>query len=249
VAHTMFRDVVDPSVTFESRTGRTLWLSIIVHTAAVGTLIVLPLAAPDLLPMPAAMVFAFTAPPPPPPLPPALSTRRVRPATHKLEPKLGPADPGAAPIKAPDSIRPEVDARFDRKRLDVVERSTDGIPGGIGDPVASLPLPPAPVKREPESSTHAPLRPGGLIKQPVKVKDVRPIYPAIAQAAHVEGFVIIEATIGPTGNVVDARVLRSVALLDAAALDAVRQWQFTPTLLNGTAVPVLITVTVDFKLR
>jgi protein TonB len=75
------------------------------------------------------------------------------------------------------------------------------------------------------------------------------LYPSIAQAARVEGIVIIETTIGQTGRVLDAKLLRSIPLLDAAALDAVRQWEFTPTLLNGSPVPVVLTVTVSFKLR
>jgi protein TonB len=92
------------------------------------------------------------------------------------------------------------------------------------------------------------VRVGGNIKPPMKTKDVRPTYPPIAQSARVQGVVIIEATIGPGGKVQDARVLRSIPLLDAAALDAVRQWEFTPTLLNGVPVPVIMTVTVQFTL-
>jgi TonB family protein len=64
----------------------------------------------------------------------------------------------------------------------------------------------------------------------------------------VQGVVLIEAVIGPTGHVDDARVLRSIPLLDQAALDAVRQWEFTPSVLNGTPVPVIMTVTVQFTL-
>jgi protein TonB len=90
---------------------------------------------------------------------------------------------------------------------------------------------------------------GGNIKPPTKTKDVRPVYPAIAQSARVQGVVIVEATIGPDGRVAEAKVLRSIPLLDAAALDAVKQWVFTPTLLNGTAVPVIMTVTVNFTLQ
>jgi len=89
---------------------------------------------------------------------------------------------------------------------------------------------------------------GGAIKPPVKTRDVAPIYPSIAQSARVQGVVIIEATIGPDGTVQNARVLRSIPLLDNAALDAVRQWVFTPTLLNGSPVPVIMTVTVNFQL-
>lgn len=90
---------------------------------------------------------------------------------------------------------------------------------------------------------------GGNIRPPAKTRDVAPIYPAIAQSARVQGIVIIEATIGADGRVQDATVLRSIPLLDSAALTAVRQWEFSPTLLNGIPVPVIMTVTVNFTLQ
>jgi protein TonB len=77
----------------------------------------------------------------------------------------------------------------------------------------------------------------------------QPVYPQIAQTAKIQGIVIIEATIGKDGSVKDAKVLRSQAMLDQAALDAVRQWKFTPTLLNGQPVEVIMTVTVNFTLN
>jgi len=90
---------------------------------------------------------------------------------------------------------------------------------------------------------------GGNIKPPQQIKRVNPTYPAIAQSARVQGVVIIEATIGQSGKVTDARVLRSIPLLDQAALDAVRQWEYSPTLLNGVPVAVIMTVTVQFTLN
>jgi TonB family protein len=93
---------------------------------------------------------------------------------------------------------------------------------------------------------RAPVRVGGQIRPPTKIKDVKPVYPAIAQSARVTGTVIIEATIGEDGKVADTKVLRSVPLLDQPALDAVRQWQYMPTLLNGVPVPVVTTVTINF---
>ena len=90
---------------------------------------------------------------------------------------------------------------------------------------------------------------GGNIQAPKKVTDVNPVYPPIAQSARVQGVVIIEAIIGPDGRVTEAKVLRSIPLLDAAALDAVKQWVYTPTLLNGVPVPVIMTVTVNFTLQ
>ena len=92
------------------------------------------------------------------------------------------------------------------------------------------------------------LRVGGSVKTPSKTKDVRPVYPPIARDAGVQGVVIIEARIEADGRVGDARVLKSIPLLDEAALDAVRQWEFTPTLLNGEPVPVMMTMTVNFTL-
>lgn len=97
--------------------------------------------------------------------------------------------------------------------------------------------------------SEAPLRVGGNIKAPTKIRHVNPVYPPVAQEAKVSGLVIIEALIGPDGAVQDARVLKSVPLLDQAALEAVMQWRFTPTLLNGQAVPVIMTVTVNFTLQ
>ncbi len=94
----------------------------------------------------------------------------------------------------------------------------------------------------------AAVRVGGNIPQPTKIVDVKPVYPAIAQSARVQGVVIVEATIAPDGTIQDAKVLRSIPLLDQAAVDAVRLWRFTPTLLNGVPVPVIMTVTVNFSL-
>jgi TonB family protein len=93
------------------------------------------------------------------------------------------------------------------------------------------------------------VRVGGKIKAPIKTKDAKPVYPPDARSAKVAGTVIIEATIGANGKVIDAKVLRSVPRLDQAALDAVKQWEYSPTLLNGKPVPVKMTVTVVFKLE
>jgi len=121
-----------------------------------------------------------------------------------------------------------------------------GIPGGVvGGIVGGLPEAPPP----PPPPSGARVRVGGNIKMPAKVKNVRPFYSAIAQSARVQGMVIIEAIIGPNGKVQDARILRSIPLLDQAALEAVRQWEFTPTLLKGVPVTVIATVTVNFTLQ
>ncbi len=93
------------------------------------------------------------------------------------------------------------------------------------------------------------VRVGGNIRPPTKIADAKPVYPVDATQARIQGVVIIEVLVGESGKVQDARVLRSIPLLDQAALDAVRQWVFTPTLLNGSAVAVIMTVTVNFTLQ
>jgi TonB family protein len=98
------------------------------------------------------------------------------------------------------------------------------------------------------AQTSSAVHVGSSLKAPQKTKDVKPVYPPTALASHVQGIVILEATIGTDGKVKDAKVIRSIPLLDQAALDAVRQWEFTPTLLDGVPVPVIITLTVNFSL-
>jgi protein TonB len=92
------------------------------------------------------------------------------------------------------------------------------------------------------------LRPHSGIKPPQRLVNVAPVYPALALSARKEGIVIIDATIDERGNVTETRILRSIPLLDEAAVAAVRQWKFSPTLLNGVAVPIVMTVTVNFTL-
>jgi protein TonB len=152
-------------------------------------------------------------------------------------------NPNAAPVEAPAEIKPEtgLEAGFESQVGGVEGGVIGGVAGGITGGIPEPPPPPPP--------PAAPVRVGGNIKAPQKVKHVNPTYPPIAQSARVQGVVIIEATIGPDGAVKDAKVLRSIPLLDQAALDAVRQWQFTPTLLNGVPVPVIMTVTVQFTLQ
>lgn len=145
-----------------------------------------------------------------------------------------------------------------------------GVAGGVGGGVAGgvnarrvfdpsspdgyrdVPPPPPPPPPGPETASidgMAPIRVGGNIKPPTKIRDVRPVYPQEAQDARIQGVVIVEATIDGAGRIREARVLRSIPMLDEAALEAVRQWEFTPTLLNGVPVPVIMTMTVNFTLQ
>jgi TonB family protein len=97
-----------------------------------------------------------------------------------------------------------------------------------------------------------PLRVGGDVKAPTKVKQVPPVYPELARKARIQGVVIVEAVIDREGNVVRAKVLRSPGAhfgFDQAAIDAVKQWKFKPGTQNGKPVDVIFTLTVIFKLE
>jgi protein TonB len=178
------------------------------------------------------MVYTtIVVPPTPPPM-----VRRAEAAAPR-------ANPNAAPLVAPDAIAPEPEVS--PSDWLVAEPGVGELPGITNfDTVPGDPPPPPPTP-----VATAPLRVGGEIRPPRKVHDVAPVYPVIAQTARVEGLVIIEALIDTSGRVQSTRVLRSIPLLDAAAVAAVEQWQYTPTLLNGTPVPVVMTVTVSFHLR
>lgn len=111
-------------------------------------------------------------------------------------------------------------------------------------PAVTVAPPPPPPPPPPQA-----VRVGGDIKEPRKTKDVKPIYPAIAKAAKVSAIVILEATIAKDGKVKDIKVLRGHPMLDQAAIDAVQQWEYTPTTLNGQPVDIIMTVTVNFQLN
>ncbi len=174
----------------------------------------------------------------------------ARPSPTELTPSnsnptvLQPAVP-AAPVVAPPGVQPETllnettaSARSSAG-VDAVEARGTGFVDGIG--VTELP--------PPIVAPTAPIRLHSGMAAPRKVHDVMPIYPAMARTARVQGVVILEAVIDVSGRVESARVLRSIALLDVAALEAVRQWRFDPARLNGQPVPVVMTVTVNFALQ
>jgi TonB family protein len=128
-----------------------------------------------------------------------------------------------------------------RPRLEKVEpgfeKGVEGAAGGVGAIDLAPPSPPP-----------APVRIGGSISAPKLVRRVEPDYPAAAQAAQIQGIVILEATVDEQGAVDAVKVLRSNSLLDAAATTAVKQWKYAPLLLNGRATPFVLTVTVSFDL-
>jgi protein TonB len=224
------------------RSQRRMWLlplSIGAHAVALAAIVIIPLAADVDLPTPASalrMMHVLPVAVPPVPPPPRPEPR------HHTEVRRS-----VAPINAPNRIAVELPQ--------VASTLSDGPAGpaistGFGDTsgvvgslvgVSEPPVPPPPVVREP-------VRPGGAIREPRKLVHVAPDYPQIARLARVEGTVVLEAVLDERGRVERVRVLSSTPLLDEAAMSAVRQWRYTPTLLNGVPVPVLMTITIRFTL-
>jgi protein TonB len=229
----LFGDVSDPSVRVGSRKWYTVPLSLAIHTVVLLSLIVIPLVATGTLPDPRTVIYVPVVPavpPPPPPVRPVQQVDRKR------------ADPNAPPAEAPRGIAPEPpDTGFEREK----EIAGHGVVGGLDTDVPPPPPPPPPPAPAPQKAVPI----GGNIRAPERTQYVAPVYPPIAQAARVQGMVIVEATIGIDGRVTNARLLRSIPLLDEAALAAVRQWTYKPTTLNGVPVPVIMTVTVNFQLQ
>jgi len=155
--------------------------------------------------------------------------------------------PGPAPTswKAPDRILPEVpQVPTSYAPPDSIGEGPTGIgvPDGVGPPTIATPLPPEPPRPQ------GPVRVAQLPESPRKIADARPVYPELARQIRREGTVILEAVLDTNGYVTQLRVIRSVPLLDQAALDAVRQWRYAPSMYYGRPVSVLMTITVRFTL-
>jgi periplasmic protein TonB len=225
----------------QPRLPRALPLSLALHTIAAIALVVVPVLTATQLPEPTASVRAFfvepqvNAVPPPPPPPPAVQSVVHRPTApvHLTTGAL------VAPIDIPAEVpNPGLDLGVEGGMPGGVEGGVEG--GVLGGVVGGLPSEPTP--------PVAPVRIGGSVKAPTRLKYVAPEYPSLAVRARVSGVVVVDAILSPDGRVTGAKVLRSIPLLDDAALAAVRQWVYTPTLVGGVPVPVAMSVTVNFNL-
>ena len=216
----------------------TVSISIALHAIALGVLVALQLstglAGPPIISHLSAFTVEADLPKPPP--------ATVTPAPAKAAVNL---DPNVAPTVAPSTIEPEPPG------LPVV--ASQGVPTDwMTGPPSSLAAPPVVVK---PAAAETPVRPsgpvpvGGDIRPPERLTYVPPVYPDIARIAHVEGKVVLEATIDEWGVVKNVVVRQSSPLLDKAAIDAVSKWRYAPTRLNGQPIAIVMMVTVTFTLR
>ena len=235
----LFGEVVHHSVSVGGRKWSSLPVSIATHALIIGTVVIGSLFSLDTLPgVPTCLPPYMAATLQVPDVPVAPSARRGTAATTASA-----GNPDAAPVVPPDGIRPDTGIVHEPAAAD-----TGAVPGGLpGDGAGEiLVLPERPVA---SSVSAGPVPVGGVIQAPRKTRDVLPAYPQVALISRTQGTVILEAVISASGKVTDVRVLRSIPLLDQAAVDAVRQWEYVATRLNGVAVPVVMTVTVTFTLQ
>ena len=221
-----------------------LWpVSLLLHGVLLLCATLLPLVLDKSLPLPAGLAKAIfiepaLAPPPPPPPPPPRASAAPLPRPPA---KAAPSETTfTAPVTIPERVAPE-------EMLDLGTATGEpggvegGVPGGVvGAVVGGLPPPP-------EQEVPV-VKVGGEIREPKKLRHVNPAYPELAARARVQGTVVLECVVSPQGQVLKVSVLRSIPLLDAAAIEAVRQWAYTPTLKDGVPVKVLLTVNVRFAL-
>jgi len=219
--------------------------SLALHLVIIAVVLIVPLLADDVLPRPDMGRMQFVTPAMMP-TPPPVATTSTPPRPQRA------VNPDLPPIIIPTRIVDEQPATPTNASPFVPEgpalSSGTAIFDGFGSPDGKG-APPPPIIVAPRQVPTGPVRPGGLIREPVKTHHVAPIYPAIAQSARVEGTVQIEAIISTEGVVQQARVVSGSPLLSDAALSAVRQWRYTPTTLNNQPVAVIMTVTVKFTLQ
>lgn len=244
----MFEEMVVSSVTAK-KTNKpwTVVLSMIIQCTLLGILILIPLIYTEALPkaMLSTMLVAPPPPPPPPPPPQPAQIVKVKPQVHLMQnnqlvaPKVIPKE--IKIIKEEAEPDPGAMGMTGGVPGGVAGGSMGGVLGGVIGGAGGAPPPPKPnVTR---------IRQGGAVTQASLINRVQPVYPPLARQTRVSGTVRLHAIISKEGTVQQLEVLSGHPLLVQAALDAVRQWRYRPTLLNGEPVEVDTTIDVIFSLN
>jgi protein TonB len=239
----MFDELVESSVV-RKKTNKswTVVISTIVQLVILIVLILIPLIYTQALPkaMLATMITAPPPPPPPPP-PPAAAPKVVRQPPRLIQ---------QGKLMQPHAIPKQV-AVFKEEALppEPPAATGEGILGGTGDVLGGFgasasgiaPPPPAP-------KVLQRIKLGGSVQEAKIISRPAPSYPALAKQARIQGAVVLHAIIDKDGNVTQLEVVSGHPLLVQAALQAVKQWRYQPTQLNGDPVEVDTTITVNFVL-
>lgn len=243
----------------QTRKSWTVLVSFLAQCLLIGIAILIPLIYTDTLPRTQLTSFLVAPPPPPPPPPPpaAAPVKVVRTIPRQFD---------AGRLMAPKAIPKEI-AVIKEEELPpptsgagVVGGIPGGVPGGspggvIGGIISSVPVaappppPPPPVKEAPKPVQVQRIRVGGNVQQAKLVRQPKPSYPPLAKQARIQGTVKFNAIIGKDGTIQNLTVVSGHPLLVPSALEAVKQWVYQPTLLNGEPVEVVTQIDVNFTLQ
>ena len=226
--------------------------SLLVHALVLTVALLIPLAYTETLDLQGLTSTWLMAPPPPPPPPPPPASA-LRAAKRPKPVFTTPTGKLVAPTSIPKEIAKISDADLELENYGgVVGGVPGGVPGGsmggviggvIGGVQSAVPRPPPPVP------IAQAVRVGGHIRPPRLVRRIEPVYPEICKQARIQGDVRIDAIIDVSGRVVEMKVLSGHPLLATAALAAVQKWLYEPTYLNEQPIPVVLEVTVNFRLQ
>ena len=244
----MFDDLVESSPT-SKKTNKpwTVVLSMVFQVAFLAILLLIPLIYTEALPktMMATLLVAPPPPPPPPPPPAAVQVVKVKPMAHLMQ---------AGKLVQPRAIPKDVKIiREEAEPPDMSGAVTGGVPGGVpggqaggvmGGIIGGIGNAPPPPKM-----TQKRITVGGNVVAAKIINRITPAYPPLARQTRIQGTVKLHAIIAKDGTVQQLEVLSGHPLLVQAALDAVRQWRYQPTLLNGDPVEVDTTIDVIFSLN
>ena len=241
----------------KTKTTWTVLTAFIAQTALIIVAVILPMIYFDVLPKTQLTSFLVAPPPPPPPPPPPAVATVVKIV------KVIPRQFDAGRLMAPKSVPHEVV----QIREDELPPSSSGgggvvggVPGGVAGgtpggvlggiigsvPTAALPPPPPPPVKKDAAPKRITI--GGNVQQAKLVRQPKPVYPPLAKQARISGVVHLAAVISKDGTIQDLKVISGHPLLIPSALEAVKQWVYQPTLLNGEPVEVSTQIDVNFTL-
>ncbi|HTP33287.1 MAG TPA: energy transducer TonB [Candidatus Acidoferrales bacterium] len=244
----------------EGKTKKT-WTVLVAFIGQIVLLIVaviLPMIYFDVLPKTTLQTMLIAPPPPPPPPPPPAA-----PAPVKIV-KVIPRQFDAGKLMAPKSVPKEI-AQIKEEELPPAASGAGGVVGGvpggvaggtpggvlggiIGSVPSAAPPPPPPPKKEEKPAAPKRITIGGNVQQAKLIRQPKPVYPPLAKQARISGVVHLAAVISANGTIQDLKVISGHPLLIPAALEAVKQWVYQPTLLNGEPVEVQTQIDVNFTL-
>ena len=244
----MFEDsLIESGGKLKTKRGRTSAVAFVLEVMIIGVMVLIPLIFTEALPKGTTLFMLVAPPPPPPPPPPAAAVQRiVKPIARIIQ-----AGKMMAPTVIPKKVAmiKEEELPPDVGAVGVVGGVPGGIAGGqaggvlggiIGGTGSNLPPPPKPTQQR--------IRVGGNVQSAKMIRQVQPVYPQIAKTAHVQGTILLHAIIAKDGSVQELTYVSGPPLLMKAAQDAVREWRYQPTLLNGEPVEVETTISVIFTL-